>query len=121
MSSQHNNNIEEMLECMRIITGEKPIANVLTFEDIINRVDQHGIQVVLSYVDRNKLAVALRGASDATCDLFLSNMTARAANILHDEMARKSQISEHDVEDARVYVVQLVNEIAGRCEIGISE
>ncbi|HCQ71085.1 MAG TPA: flagellar motor switch protein FliG, partial [Rhodospirillaceae bacterium] len=46
---------------------------MFTFEDLMN-LDPAGIQTLIRAVDKDKLPVALKGATEGIRDLFFSNM-----------------------------------------------
>ena len=58
---------------------------MFTFEDL-NRLDPTGVQTLMRYVDKDKLAVALKSGSEELRNLFFSNMSERAAKILREDM-----------------------------------
>src|SRR5919205_534910 len=60
-------------------------ALMFTFEDL-SRLDGQGIQALLRSAGNDRIAVALKGASERLRDLFFANMSERAAEILQDEM-----------------------------------
>ncbi len=58
---------------------------MFTFDDLV-KLDAGSAQTLLRHVDKDKLALALKGASDAVREFFLSNMSTRAAKMLRDDM-----------------------------------
>ncbi len=101
-------------------SAERIKALMFTFEDL-QRLDPTGVQVLLRQVDKNKLSTALKGASETTRDLFLSNMSERAAKLLREEMASMGPVRLKEVDEAQMYMVQLAKDLAAREEIVISE
>ena len=67
----------EALEERNRESAERVKSLMFTFEDL-SRVDAQGIQILLRNVDKDKLAVALKGASETIKDLFFNNMSSRA-------------------------------------------
>lgn len=67
----------EALEERNRESAERVKSLMFTFEDLI-RVDAQGIQILLRNIDKDKLAVALKGASETIKDLFFNNMSSRA-------------------------------------------
>ncbi len=100
-------------------SAEKVRALMFTFEDLI-KINGAGIQVLLRTVDKTKLGVALKGASDAIKELFLSNMSERAGKIMREEMESMGPVRIKDVDEAQMYVVGVAKELAGKGEIIIS-
>ncbi len=93
---------------------------MFTFEDL-STLDPVAVQTMLRSVDRTKLPVALKGASEALRDLFFSNMSERAAKILRDDMAGMGPVRVRDVEETQTYMVQLAKDLAAKGEITISK
>jgi len=74
----------------------------------------------LRSVEKDKLPIALKGASDKIKDLFLSNMSERAAKMLRDDLAALGPVRLRDVDEAQYNIVNLAKELAsqGAIEIG---
>ena len=75
----------------------------------------------LRSVDKSKLTIALKGASETLKDLFFSNMAERASKLLKEEMAAMGPVRLKDVDEAQMHMVQLAKDLAARGEIVISE
>src|SRR6201981_2440980 len=58
---------------------------MFTFDDLI-KLDTGSAQTLMRHVDKDKLGIALKGATDSVRQFFLSNMSTRAAKMLVDEM-----------------------------------
>ena len=93
---------------------------MFTFEDLM-RIDAQGIQVLLRNVDKDKLAVALKGASETIKELFFSNMSTRAGKILKEDMEAMGPVRLREVEEAQQYVVGTAKDLAAANELVISE
>ncbi len=100
-------------------SAEKVRALMFTFEDLI-KINGAGIQVLLRTVDKTKLGIALKGASDAIKELFLSNMSERAGKIMREEMEGMGPVRIKDVDEAQMFVVGIAKDLAGKGEIMIS-
>ena len=70
---------------------------MFVFEDI-NLVDDKGIQSVLKEVDNDELCLALKTASEDLQQKIFTNMSARAAEVIKEDM-------EVDGEEVQVYVM----------------
>ena len=101
-------------------SAEKIKALMFTFEDLI-RLDSNGAQVLLRQVEKEKLAIALKGASEPIKELFMSNMSGRAAKMLKEDMDALGPIRLKDVEEAQAEVVRLTKELSNSGQIQISE
>ena len=68
-----------------------------------------------------EVAVALKGASEAVRQFFLSNMSTRAAKMLVDDMQAMGPVRLRDVDEAQVLLVNLAKDLAAKGEIVISK
>ncbi|TAF13463.1 MAG: flagellar motor switch protein FliG [Alphaproteobacteria bacterium] len=93
---------------------------MFTFEDLI-KIDMSGIQTVLRNLDKEKLALALKGASDELKELFFKNMSERASKILLEDMESMGPVRLKDVDEAQMYVVNVAKELSNKGEITIAE
>jgi flagellar motor switch protein FliG len=101
-------------------SAERIKALMFTFEDLGN-LDPGGVQTLLSAADRDKLATALKGASEALRDFFFSNMSERGAKIMKEDMQAKGPVRLKDVDEAQMYMVATAKDLAEKGEIIISE
>jgi len=100
-------------------SAERIRALMFTFEDL-GKLDPSGVQSLLRSVDKQKLATALKGASETLKDLFFTNMSERAAKIMREDMAAMGPVRLRDVDEAQMYMVQLAKDMAARGEIVIA-
>ncbi|NQW11248.1 MAG: flagellar motor switch protein FliG [Alphaproteobacteria bacterium] len=98
--------------------AEKIRALMFTFEDL-KGLDPSGVQTLLRAVDKDKLTVALKGASEELRDLFFSNMSERAAKLLREDMQALGPVRLKDVEETQSAMVQTAKDLADRGEIVI--
>jgi flagellar motor switch protein FliG len=89
---------------------------MFVFEDL-SKLDPGGIQTLLRGVDKARLTLALKGANDDMRNLFMSNMSERAAKILREEMASMGPVKLKDVENAQMDIVMVAKGLADRGEI----
>jgi flagellar motor switch protein FliG len=101
-------------------SAEKIKAMMFTFEDL-NRLDPGGVQTLLRAVEKDKLGLALKGASEGLRDLFFSNMSERAGKLLREDMAALGPVRLKEVEEAQMAMVQLAKDLAARGEIVLSD
>jgi flagellar motor switch protein FliG len=100
-------------------SAERIRALMFTFEDL-SKLDPSGIQTLLRAVDKQKLATALKGASETLKDMFFTNMSERAAKIMREDMAAMGPVRLKDVDEAQMYMVQLAKDMAARGELVIA-
>ncbi len=93
---------------------------MFTFEDL-SRIDSQGIQVILRHAEKDKLALALKGASEGVRELMFKNMSERAGKMLREDMEAMGAVRLRDVDDAQSAIVTLAKELANNGEIFISE
>lgn len=93
---------------------------MFVFEDL-GKLDPGGAQTLLRAVDKDQLAIALKGASDELRDLFFSNMSERAAKIMREDMGAMGPVRLKDVDQAQQSMVQVAKDLAAKGEIIIAE
>ncbi len=101
-------------------SAERIRSLMFTFEDLSN-LDPQGIQTLLRNIDKEKLGMALKGASEGVRDLFFSNMSERAGKILREDMQTMGPARMRDVEEAQQNMVNMAKELAAQGDIVISE
>jgi flagellar motor switch protein FliG len=92
---------------------------MFVFEDIL-LVNDKGIQAVPKEVDNDELCLALKTASDALKDKIFNNMSARAADLIKEDMQYMGPVRLSDVEAAQQRVVDVVRRLEDAGEIVIA-
>lgn len=100
-------------------SAEKIRSLMFTFEDL-SKLDAASVQTLIRGVDKDKLATALKGATETLRDLFFSNMSERAAKIMKEDMAAMGPVRLRDVEEAQQHVVGVAKDLEARGEITIA-
>jgi flagellar motor switch protein FliG len=93
---------------------------MFTFDDLA-KLDPASAQTLMRHVDKDKLAIALKGATDAVRTFFLGNMSSRAAKMLADDMQALGPVRLRDVDEAQMLLVNLAKDLAAKGEIMISK
>ncbi len=101
-------------------SAERIKALMFTFEDL-GKVDGMAIQGILRNAAKEKIPLALKGASEALRDLFFANISERAGKLLREEIASMGPVRLKDVEEAQAYIVALAKDLAARGEIVIAD
>ncbi|HXP96376.1 MAG TPA: flagellar motor switch protein FliG [Telmatospirillum sp.] len=101
-------------------SAERIKALMFTFEDLV-RIDMAGIQTLLRSVEKDKLGMALKGASDTIKELFFKNMSERAGKMMREDMDAMGPVRLRDVDQAQSAIVVLAKELAASGQIVISE
>ncbi len=93
---------------------------MFTFEDLV-RLDATGVQTLLRSIEKDKLALALKGGSDGVKELFFKNMSERAGKMMRDDMDALGPVRLRDVDQAQSMIVAMAKEMAASGQIVISE
>jgi flagellar motor switch protein FliG len=93
---------------------------MFTFDDL-QRLSTPAIQVLLRSVEKDKLPIALKGASEKLRDLFFKSMSERAGKILKDDIASLGPVKLRDVDEAQAGIVATAKDLAAQGQIEISE
>ncbi|MAF95481.1 MAG: flagellar motor switch protein FliG [Rhodospirillaceae bacterium] len=92
---------------------------MFTFDDLV-RLDASGIQQLLRRVEKDQLAMALKGASEDVKELFFSNMSERVGKMMREDVEAMGAVRLKDVDEAQAGVVITAKELADAGEIVIS-
>jgi len=96
--------------------AERIRALMFVFEDL-NKLDPGGIQTLLRAVEKDQLALALKGASETLREMFFTNMSERASKIMREDMESMGPVRLKDVDSAQMTMVQVAKDLAARGEI----
>ena len=100
-------------------SAERIKALMFTFEDL-GKLDPGSIQTLLRHVEKDKLALSLKGATDTLRDVFFSNMSERAGKILREDMEAMGPVRLKDVDEAQMRMVNVAKDLANKGEIMIA-
>ncbi|HEX2581374.1 MAG TPA: flagellar motor switch protein FliG [Dongiaceae bacterium] len=100
--------------------AEKVKSLMFTFDDL-SKLDSGGMQTLLRGVDKAKLPLAIKGASEQMRELFLKNMSERASKMLREDMASMGPVRLRDVEEAQMAIVVLAKDLAAKGDIVLSD
>jgi flagellar motor switch protein FliG len=100
--------------------AERIKALMFTFEDL-GKLDPSGIQTLLKAVEKDKLGIALKGASETLRNLFFTNMSERAAKILREDMEAMGPVRLRDVDEAQIQMVKVAKDLAAKGEIMLAD
>ncbi len=110
----------EALEERNRDAAERIKALMFTFEDLA-KLDPGAAQTILNAAEKDKVAIALKGASEALRDFFLSNMSERGAKMMKEDMQAMGPIRLRDVDEAQTYLVNTAKELAAKGDIVIAD
>ncbi len=93
---------------------------MFTFDDL-QRLTGPNIQVLLRAVEKDKLPLALKGASESLRELFLKNLSERAGKMLRDDIEQLGPVKLRDVDEAQAAIVATAKDLAAQGQIDIGE
>jgi flagellar motor switch protein FliG len=100
--------------------AEKIKALTFTFDDL-TKLDAAGIQLLIRTVEKETLAMALKGASETMREMFFANMSQRAGKLLKEEMAAMGAVRMKDVDEAQMAMVAVAKDLAAKGQIVIAD
>ncbi len=101
-------------------SADKIKSLMFTFDDL-SRLSSAAIQGLLRAVEKDKLPLALKGASEGLRDLFLKNLSERAGKMLRDDMDGLGPVKLREVDEAQAAIVALAKDLAAQGTIEIGE
>lgn len=111
--------IMESLEIQDPELAEEIKKLMFVFEDIV-MIDDRSVQRVLREVDSQDLSLALKGSSAEVAQKIFTNMSARAAEMLKEDMEFMGPVRLRDVEEAQQRVVNSIRRLEETGEIVIA-
>jgi len=95
-------------------------ALMFTFDDL-QRLTGPNIQVLLRAVEKDKLPLALKGASEGLRELFFKNLSERAGKMLREDIEALGPVKLRDVDEAQTAIVATAKDLAAQGQIEIGE
>jgi flagellar motor switch protein FliG len=102
----HEERIFEQLMEIDPELAEEIRNNMFVFDDLVN-LDDRGIQTLLKEIDNNTLLLALKTASETVKNKIFGNLSARAVQMLQEDMEVMGPTKLSDVEKAQSSITQL--------------
>jgi flagellar motor switch protein FliG len=100
--------------------AERIKALMFTFDDL-QRLTPSAVQTLLRNVEKDKLPLALKGASEKLRELFFRNLSERAAKMLREEIEALGPVRLRDVDEAQAAIVTKAKEMAAQGQIEIAD
>ncbi len=91
---------------------------MFTFDDLV-KLDSGAIQTLLRKIDKGKLTIALKGATETVREYFLKNMSQRAAKMMTDDLQNMGPVRLREVDEAQTLMITTAKELADKGEIVI--
>ncbi len=101
-------------------TADRIKALMFTFNDL-SRLSPANVQILLRSVEKDKLPLAMKGASDIVRELFFSNLSERARKMLKEDIEMLGPVKLRDVDEAQASIVALAKDLAAQGKIEITE
>ena len=101
-------------------TADRIKALMFTFNDL-QRLSPANVQILLRSVEKDKLPLALKGASDAVRELFFGNLSERARKMLRDDIEALGPVKLRDVDEAQAAIVLMAKDLAAQGQIEITQ
>ncbi|GAW51213.1 MULTISPECIES: flagellar motor switch protein FliG [unclassified Nocardioides] len=108
--------IVEGLEALDAELADEVRSRMFMFEDILS-IEDRSVQLVLRQVESTDLALALKGVSDAVRDKITTNMSARAAETLLEEVELLGAVRLAQVEEAQQAVIRTIRQLEEQGQI----
>ncbi|GAC1342790.1 MAG: flagellar motor switch protein FliG [Acetobacteraceae bacterium] len=93
---------------------------MFTFDDL-QRLAGPSIQALLRAVEKDKLPLALKGASEKVKDLFFANLSERAGKMLREDIEALGPVKLREVDEAQSAIVATAKDLAAQGLIEIGE
>ena len=101
-------------------SAERIKSLMFTFDDLA-RLTPMAVQTLLREVEKDKLPIALKGASEKLRELFFSNLSERAAKMLREDIEALGPVKLRDVDEAQSAIVVLAKDLAAQGRIDMAE
>jgi flagellar motor switch protein FliG len=96
--------------------AEKIMDEMFVFDNITD-IDDRGIQLLLREVQSEMLIIALKGASEDLREKIFKNMSARAGEMMRDDLDSKGPVRLSEVELQQKQILQIVRRLSDEGQI----
>jgi flagellar motor switch protein FliG len=96
--------------------AEKIKTLMFTFDDL-GKLDNASLQTLIRAIDSDVIALAIKGTSEKIKELFLSNMSQRAASLLRDELENMGPVRLSDVDEAQMAMINKAKDLEAAGDI----
>lgn len=96
--------------------AQKIVDEMFLFENLAE-VEDKSIQIILREVQSESLVIALKGADEALREKIFKNMSARAAEMLRDDLSSKGPVRIAEVETAQKEILKTARRLADEGQI----
>lgn len=120
IEKQHEERIFEQLMEIDPELAEEIRNNMFVFADLVN-IDDRGIQTLLKEVDNQSLLLSLKTAPENIKDKIFKNLSARATQMLKEDMEVMPPVKLSEVEKAQASITQLALRLEAEGKIVIAK
>jgi flagellar motor switch protein FliG len=119
VESAMENAIMEVVNEADAELGNKISELMFVFADL-KRVDDRSVQALMRDITTDNLVLALKGADEDLKQKFLKNMSARAAEMLLEDLEAKGPVRLSEVEEAQREILNVAKQKESNGEISLS-
>jgi flagellar motor switch protein FliG len=105
---RHNPNLAESIRHLMFV-----------FEDLL-LIDANQLKEILARADRKSLTLALKGTSDALKDHFFGTMSARAVEMMKEDIESLGPVRIKEVETAQQQIIAIARQLEGEGAITLA-
>ena len=116
MSGEQEQNVMDNIKNYDNDMAQKIMDEMFVFDNLID-VDDRGIQLLLREVQSEMLIIALKGASPDLRDKVFKNMSARASEMMREDLENKGPVRLSEVETQQKQILQIVRRLADEGQI----
>lgn len=110
--------IIELLQQDHPALAEEVQNQLFTFEDMA-KLDNASLQRIIREINKETLALALKGVSETIMDCIMRNLSTRAAESLQEEISYLGPVRSADVDKAQLEIINVVRRLEDAGEIFI--
>ena len=116
MSGDNEAAVMEGLKSYDDDMAQKIMDEMFVFDNLID-IDDRGIQLLLREVQSEMMIIALKGASQELRDKIFKNMSARASEMMREDLESKGPVRLSEVETQQKQILQIVRRLADEGQI----
>jgi flagellar motor switch protein FliG len=116
MGGQYESSVTSYIREADPELAQKIQDKMFTFDDVVE-LDDRAIQLLLREVQSETLIVALKGTSEELREKIFRNMSARAAEMLREDLEAKGPVRLSEVEAEQKEILKIVRRLAEEGQI----
>ena len=116
MSGEQEGSVMDNIKNYDNDMAQKIMDEMFVFDNLID-IDDRGIQLLLREVQSEMLIIALKGASQDLRDKIFKNMSARASEMMREDLESKGPVRLSEVETQQKQILQIVRRLADEGQI----